>query len=418
MKLNISNIELDEDIYPRSNKSPTTVANYVEALRGGAKFPPIEVQKITDGGKEKTVILDGYHRWKAYIEADKQLELFESEVDFSEIEANYWKDDVLDKSDAFIELNLRAAEANSKHGDRLNVADNKQVARRIISHNSEYDVGTIANSLSVSKRSVYDWVGDILAARKANRNNLIYRLHLLGWTQREIAETCKCSVGTVNAECSKIAELQKLNKHYVDEMKEPMAKAAEKLYIDETLAWAIHLQGKSDDERLEQLNKALSGINLQPRYFDIWNFSKCMPLTGKDVYPGRIPGQIVFNVLYFFTKSGDLVIDPMAGGGTVIDACLLMDRKCYAYDLEPSRDDILAHDIEQSLPAGSDKCDLMFIDPPYWSMLDDEYTENSVSNKTLEEFNVWLSELANQYFCTLQFVLDDKSSTTKWEIIM
>ena len=38
------------------------------------------------------------------------------------------------------------------------------------------------------------------------------------------------------------------------------------------------------------------------------------------------------NVLYYYSKQGDLVLDPMAGGGSTIDACLIMNRKCRAYD--------------------------------------------------------------------------------------
>jgi len=36
-------------------------------------------------------------------------------------------------------------------------------------------------------------------------------------------------------------------------------------------------------------------------------------------FEGAIPGQIVENVLYYYTEPFQVVVDPMAGGGTTID---------------------------------------------------------------------------------------------------
>jgi hypothetical protein len=43
----------------------------------------------------------------------------------------------------------------------------------------------------------------------------------------------------------------------------------------------------------------------------------------------------VAHTLFYFTDPGDLVMDPMAGGGVVPDVCLLFERKCQAFDLAP-----------------------------------------------------------------------------------
>jgi len=51
-------------------------------------------------------------------------------------------------------------------------------------------------------------------------------------------------------------------------------------------------------------------MTLQP--YDVWNFAKCHDLYGRE-WPGRIPGQLIAHVLYFYTNPGDLVLDPMAG---------------------------------------------------------------------------------------------------------
>jgi hypothetical protein len=44
---------------------------------------------------------------------------------------------------------------------------------------------------------------------------------------------------------------------------------------------------------------------------------------------GRIPAQLVAHILYFFSEPGDLVLDPMAGGGVCADTCLAMGRRCW-----------------------------------------------------------------------------------------
>ena len=46
------------------------------------------------------------------------------------------------------------------------------------------------------------------------------------------------------------------------------------------------------------------------KYYDVWNFAKLDKSYGQD-YPGRIPGQIVENALWYFTKPLDIVCDPL-----------------------------------------------------------------------------------------------------------
>ena len=70
-----------------------------------------------------------------------------------------------------------------------------------------------------------------------------------------------------------------------------------------------------------------------------------------------------------FVLLDGLVVDPMAGGGTTLDVCQSMGRRCLAYDLEPSRPDIHHHDIRAGFPAAAVGCDLIFCDPPYHTML-------------------------------------------------
>lgn len=48
---------------------------------------------------------------------------------------------------------------------------------------------------------------------------------------------------------------------------------------------------------------------------------------------GEDTGSLVAHTLFYFTKPGDLVLDPTAGGALVSDVCLVFKRKCQSLDL-------------------------------------------------------------------------------------
>ena len=78
---------------------------------------------------------------------------------------------------------------------------------------------------------------------------------------------------------------------------------------------------------VEPINKLKNGIlaesQLPPtslQYTNLWEFNACDPEYGEKGYPGRMPGQIIENLLWYYTQPFDVVLDPMAGGGTTMDA--------------------------------------------------------------------------------------------------
>jgi DNA modification methylase len=105
-------------------------------------------------------------------------------------------------------------------------------------------------------------------------------------------------------------------------------------------------------------------------------------------YPGRIPGQIIENLLYYYTEPFDLVVDPMAGGGTTIDVCKAMYRRYRAYDISPVREDITKHDATTGFLPECKDAKLIFMDPPYWKQKRGEYSKDAtnVANLDLQEF--------------------------------
>jgi len=199
---------------------------------------------------------------------------------------------------------LESAKRNAMHGDRLSRSDKENQARKICERDPATTEQEIADALGVSQQTVSSWVSDIKLRQKAERQAIIYKLNLLGWTQEEIGKAVNLTQQAISDKISDLPELVKLVKTLLDRG-EPVEKAAEKLKIDLTLAWAILLDGKDDLERF-----TLFGLgeyqNIAPRLYNVWYFMRRDPRLGLET-PGNIPGQIAMNVLYYFTNQGDLV---------------------------------------------------------------------------------------------------------------
>jgi ParB family transcriptional regulator, chromosome partitioning protein len=142
------------------------------------------------------------------------------------------------------------------------------------------------------------------------------------------------------------------------------------------------------------------GANFRPTPYDVWLFRHDQAFG--IPYPGAIPPGIVAHALYYYTKPGNLVVDPMAGGGTTLDVCRSMNRRCLAYDIAPSRPDIFLNDIRQGFPLESAGCDLIFCDPPYHTMLAGRYCQKGIASSPLDGWLAFLLELAHSALATLR----------------
>jgi len=99
----------------------------------------------------------------------------------------------------------------------------------------------------------------------------------------------------------------------------------------------------------------------------LWDYPKQSYGTtpkGNNKYPGVTPAFIIYNLIWRYTKPGDLVLDPMAGSGTTIDVCKEERRRVIAFDIVPTRKDIVQADA-RALPLKDGIVDLVFIDSPY-----------------------------------------------------
>jgi len=369
MKMKITEIVWDAKIYPRSQWSTSTIERYADAIEAGEQFPPLMIEEGTNR------LLDGKHRLEAYKKAgvnDVPVEVVKVPEGMS---AKYF-----------------AATLSARHGDRMANADLKTLAETEFEENPKLDPTAWGKALGVPQRTVYRWVSHIIERERTSRAAKAWRLAQLGWTQAEIGEKLGVDAKTIQRDgqnCHLAKMSDSLGEHWNDR---GIGELANRLNLPLTDCYAAAMQGMDDAERLKTLS-----IKLQP--YDVWHFTGCHDLMG-DKHPGRIPGELVCHALYFFSKPGDLVVDPMAGSGTTLDACLLMGRKGRGYDIDGrhERIDIEQHDLSTGWPKTLAKAALVFWDPPYFDKMDsgtigeDGYVEGSISGKAPDEYLAWFAD--------------------------
>ncbi|MBT7629845.1 MAG: transcriptional regulator, partial [Desulfobacula sp.] len=167
-----------------------------------------------------------------------------------------------------------------------------------------------------------------------------------------------------------------------------VAQVAQKHGWTDPMVWSLSLEGKSDRDRFRELGWGL-------RTWDKWEWNDCDKRFG-DEWPGRIPAQLAAHILKYFSKPGDLILDPMAGGGVTPDTCLALDRRCWSFDMidrletrpeiEPFTWDTSSGQ-QLSWPVSSkEKPDLILFDPPYFDKKAADYDEKSISNLPKKEY--------------------------------
>ena len=247
---------------------------------------------------------------------------------------------------------IEAIKCNVAHGKQLEISEKKSLARQLY---GELNLGEIAKLLSISERSVRSWTRDQREQEKSERDRKILDMWLKCCTQEEIAEELGIDQATIS--------------RFLDDM--------------------------------QNGNASEMHTPIPLKFFDVWNFPSCDKDYGME-YPGRIPGQIVEHILYYYTQPFDIVIDPFCGSGTTVDVCKKILRRYQGYDIAPVRDDIRQHDITNGFPAKVKGCDLIFLDPPYWNMKDNDYAKGSISSLSLVDFREFIKKLALNCFEALK----------------
>lgn len=143
---------------------------------------------------------------------------------------------------------------------------------------------------------------------------------------------------------------------------------------------------------------------------DNWNFSPVfygrLKVDGEEGH-GYIPGEIYANCLFYYTKPGDCVVDPMAGSGQIFrvydDRTRWMrpdpwELDIHGFDLTPRGpyvNRIGQHDLRVGFPLAH--ADYIFMDVPYYGMVQEQYSESpdDLANMTLEAWQTSMAAIAN-----------------------
>ena len=241
-----------------------------------------------------------------------------------------------------------ATKYNSKHGLQLSYTEKRRLARHFFQNNDCLQK-EIADVLNVSPSAISNWLQDLVQEAKEEQKHQIIKLYLQCLTYEEISEKISVSIGKISNIFTKCKN-----------------EFSENPIIPESL-----------------------------QLFNVWYFPKRAKQYGLD-FEGAIPGQIVENVLYYYTDPFDIIVDPMAGSGTTIDVCKAMYRRYIAYDLNPKREDITKNDIQKGFPKECNNCDLIFLDPPYFNMVFENLFQD------IDDFYTFISKLAQDSFKTVR----------------
>lgn len=340
MKIKVSDIVFREDLYPRINTSATTVQKYAEDLE---VLPPIKVNQNNE-------LIDGWHRWTAH--KKNEAEFIEAEV-------------IQTKSDA--ELLEKAIETNATHGLQLSQEDKRDMARRIYASTPERERDDkkkqLAKILSVSERTIRDWLSRVDKDAKDARNKRIFDMWLACYTQQEIADAVGIPRKTVDDTFGEFGDVSKL--------------------------------AKSDQSAAEH------ATDFTPPIYNIW---KQQEKTSGSTHFGNSEVRWVDNLLYLYTNPFDVVLDPFGGGGSTIDICKKRFRKYMVSDRKPiveREKEIRKHDLKDGVlkPPQWKDVKLVYLDPPYWIQAEGQYSNDAddLGNQSLEDFTKNLARIINEY---------------------
>jgi len=148
------------------------------------------------------------------------------------------------------------------------------------------------------------------------------------------------------------------------------------------------------------------------------------PPRRKDVlrHPAKFPESLAQEFIEFFTKSGQVVLDPMVGTGSTLVAALRSGRHSYGLELNQVYADIARHVVDEERESLGEYArdlvakvitgdasnfgeiankrkippvDYIITSPPYWNMLRERGSETQKKRRTSPVLDVFYSEDTN-----------------------
>jgi len=110
---------------------------------------------------------------------------------------------------------------------------------------------------------------------------------------------------------------------------------------------------------------ALGRADLEPT--TLWDFpdqGSSRVRFGDPSFNGVTPADAAANLVRRYSNVGDLVVDPMAGSGTVEDVARSLGRRVASFDLVPRRREVARADA-RALPLQDHVATLVIVDSPY-----------------------------------------------------
>lgn len=342
MKALLNKIKIDEKIYPRRSDGTFEINHdVVNAYKLNLlELPPIVVSS-------DFTLIDGYHRYLAHRD---------SGVDEIEIE-------VIDITPE--QYLIEAIKRNAKHGLQLTRAQKYFWANQLCHETEGKEIRTkllemLPDLLAISHHTILEWTRrtreELEKEETEERNRKILELYLACYSHQEIAKV-------VNLSEERVREI-------VSQLK---------------------------SEKASELGNPPEGF--QP--YTLLSFSQCKKEYGREDYPGRMPGQIIEHLLWYYTELFDIVLDPMAGSGTTVDVCKAMYRRYQAYDLiKDESKGIEEYDIvKDGVPHKRNFLpQLIILDPPYWSQKEGSYVaqETALAKMPLDRFYESMRQIIKQ----------------------
>jgi DNA-binding CsgD family transcriptional regulator len=331
--LPVAEVIFRDDLYPRIKADPTVIQRYAENLD---LLPPIEVN-------QRNEIIDGYHRWTAHRKAE--ADTVKATVTQTATEAE------------FLQL---AIKRNAAHGLQLAEQDKRKMAVRLYAAGTGIDKAVIAGTLSISPRTVNNYLHDIDRQLREERKQAIFGMWMACYSQEEIAAEVGVTQKTIGNHIATFS-----NNGTVSTFTK-----SRRFAVDDSFA---------------------------PPLYNIWTFAK---ISNRVSHFGNSEQSIVDNLLYLYTEPFDIVLDPFAGGGSTIEVCRHRLRRYWVSDRKPiveRENEIRQHDIVTDgvppLNRNWSEVSLTYLDPPYWKQAEDEYSDDptDLANMPLEDFTKTLA---------------------------
>lgn len=285
------------------------------------------------------VLLDGRHRMLAY----------KTRADGADCDVPVYQYPILSPLESF-----RLACSLQDKGRALSDDDRQAAARRLyaIGDQRQKDIAAV---LGVNEATVGRWLSRTIKEEKERKRDAAFAMWLACATQDDIAKTVEVerrTVGNWEEEFGKTCTAQ-------------------------------DFPNSSDFEH--------------PLY-NVW---KQQVKTPGVTHPGNTEPRWLENLLYLYTRPGDIVVDPFAGGGSTIDVCRKRGRRYFVSDRKPivaREHEIRRHDLVTDgmpkVPRWKD-VRLVYLDPPYWAQAAGEYSDDpsDLGNMPLDEFTSSLADI-------------------------